>query len=204
MEPLEDENVSPSTLIVFGGSFNPPHVAHLAVAESALDAVENSRVLWMPAATPPHKQDDANLASAEDRLAMVRLAIAGNDRFVSSDLEIWRGEVSYTVRTLRALKGEHPETELALLLGGDSLAEFSTWRDPEAILEMARLLVYRRPKANKAAIPAWVIEQTTSIDAPALDLSSTLLRERLRTGRSTRYLVPDSVRAYVEEHGLYR
>lgn len=198
---------APTTLIVFGGSFSPPHNAHVAVAEAALDAVENGaengRVLWMPAATPPHKQDDANLISAEHRLAMVRLATAGNSRFEVSDLEIRRGAVSYTVDTLRVLKEEHPETELALLIGGDSLAEFATWREPEAILEMAKLLVYSRPGVDEGSVPDWVQEHVTFIDAPKLESSSTVLRASLRLGRSVRDLVHDDVLAYIEEYGLY-
>ena len=194
---------APPTLIVFGGSFNPPHGAHLAIAEAALDSVENSRVLWMPAATPPHKQDDADLASAEHRLAMVRLATAGHGRFEVSDMEIRRGDVSYTVDTLRTIKEEHSEVRLALLIGGDSLAEFPAWREPEAILEMAQLLVYRRPGANDEAAPGWVMERATFIDALQLDMSSTALRERIRVGGSARHLVPNAVLAYIEEHGLY-
>ncbi len=196
--------MNPSTLIVFGGSFNPPHIAHLAVAEVAADFVRNSKILWMPAATPPHKQEDSDLASAVDRLAMVRLAIEGNERFEVSDLEIQRGDVSFTVETLRALKKEHSETELALLLGGDSLAQFQTWREPEAISEMARLLVYRRPGFERTAVSEGVLEHVAFLDAPLLELSSTVLRDRLRTKMSARYLIPDAVLAYVEEHGLYR
>ena len=198
---------APTTLIVFGGSFSPPHTAHVAVAEAALDAVENGaengRVLWMPAATPPHKQDDANLISAEHRLAMVRLATAGNSRFEVSDLEILRGDVSYTVDTLRALKEEHSETELALLIGGDSLTEFATWREPEAILELAQLMVYERLGATRESVPEWIVERTMFLDAPPLDVSSTALRASLRSGRSVRDLVPDNVLAYIEEHGMY-
>ena len=199
---------TPATLIVFGGSFNPPHNAHVAVAEAALDAVENgaenSKVLWMPAATPPHKQDDVDLASAEHRLAMVRLATAGNDWLEVSDLEIRRGDVSYTVDTLRTLKEEHPEVRLALLIGGDSLADFPTWREPEAILELARLLVYERLGAERGSVPKWIAERTMFLEAPLLDLSSTTLRERIRVGRSWRYLISDGVRAYIDRHMLYQ
>ncbi|HLA64868.1 MAG TPA: adenylyltransferase/cytidyltransferase family protein, partial [Rhodothermales bacterium] len=107
---------------LFGGSFNPPHVAHLAVAEAAAEAAGLDRVVWMPAATPPHKRTSADLADAGHRLAMTRLAVRGNARFLVSDLELTRGGVSYTVDTLRALHAAHPGTEWALVLGGDSLA----------------------------------------------------------------------------------
>lgn len=195
--------MTPPTLIVFGGSFNPPHIAHLAVAEAAADAVENSRVLWIPAATPPHKRGDVDLASAGHRLEMTRLATSGNDRFEVSDSEIKRGAVSFTVDTLRTLKEERPGSELALLVGGDSLAQFPSWREPEAILEMARLLVYRREGDSVDEVPAWIRDRVTVIDAPRLDLSSTELRARICAGRSMRYLVPDSTRAFIEQVALY-
>jgi nicotinate-nucleotide adenylyltransferase len=188
---------------VFGGSFNPPHVGHLAVAEAAADAARLDRVLWIPAATPPHKRDDPTLASAADRLAMVRLATAGNDRFEVSDVEIAREGVSYTVDTLRALSAERPDARWSLILGGDSFTAFPTWRDPAGILSIARLLVYARPGASPA-IPPDLAPHVDVVDGPALDLSSTELRARIGAGRSVRYLVPDAVRAYIDDRALYR
>ncbi|HYE95869.1 MAG TPA: nicotinate-nucleotide adenylyltransferase [Rubricoccaceae bacterium] len=190
-------------LALFGGSFNPPHVAHLAVAEAAADAAGLDRVVWMPAATPPHKLADPALASAEDRLAMTRVATADNPRFEVSDLEIRRGEVSFTVDTLRALREAYPAADLVLILGGDSLAQFSTWRAPDEILRLARLVVYRRPGFDEAAVAAEVLARTRFVDAPLLDLSGTELRARLRAGRTVRYLVPDAVRDYIAARGLY-
>jgi nicotinate-nucleotide adenylyltransferase len=194
-----------SVIALFGGSFNPPHVAHLAVAEAAAEDAGLARVLWMPAATPPHKQGDMAVVSAAHRLAMTRLAVEGNARFAVFDAEVRRGGVSYTVDTLRALRAEHPGADLVLLLGGDSLADFAaTWREPEAILELAQLVVYRRPGFSEAAVPPWVLARTAFVAAPLLDLSGTALRARLATGRTVRYLVPDAVCGYIEAHGLYR
>lgn len=187
---------------VFGGSFNPPHVGHLAVAEAAADALGLDRVLWVPAATPPHKQADPTLASAADRLAMTARAVAGNDRFAVSDLEIARAGVSYTVDTLRALRADDPDAQFWLILGGDSLAAFDTWREPEAIVGLARLAVYARPGAP-ARVPERWRAAVDVVDAPTLDLSSTQLRARIADGRTVRYLVPDAVRDYVAERGLY-
>ena len=130
---------------VFGGSFNPPHLGHLVVAETCADAASLDRVVWMPAATPPHKQGDPDLAPADVRLALVERAVAGNDRFVVSDLELRRAGVSYTVDTLRQLADAHPGDELALIVGGDSLSAFASWREPRAILDLARL---RRLRAS--------------------------------------------------------
>lgn len=187
---------------LFGGSFNPPHVAHLAVAEAARDQVGLDRVLWVPAATAPHKQGRP-ITEAHHRLAMTRLAVAGNAAFEVSPVEIERGGVSYTVDTVRAVQAEHPETELYLILGGDSLAQFASWREPEEILRRASLIVYPRPGADLAGVDPSVMARATVLDRPLLDPSSTTLRRLLRAERSVRYLVPDAVLAYIAEHGLY-
>lgn len=201
---MTDDSAARSTLALFGGSFNPPHLAHLAVAEAVADAVGLDQVCWMPAATPPHKQDDPTLAAATHRLAMTRLAVEGNPRFVVSDMELRRGGTSYTVDTLRQLRAEHPDIDLYLILGGDSLAEFSTWREPKVILDLARLLVYRRPGSDEAAVSPSILARTTMMEAPPLDLSSTMLRARIAAGKTVRYLMPEGVRTYIQEHGLYQ
>ena len=188
---------------LFGGSFNPPHVGHLVVAEGARDAAALDRVLWMPAATPPHKRDDA-LPAAEHRLAMTRLATEDHAAFDVSDLELRRSGVSYTVDTLRALQADHPDAEFLLLIGGDSLAQFHTWHEPEEILRRVELLVYPRPGFALSDLDAAVRRRATVLDRPLLDLSSTAVRGLLRAGRSARYLVPDPALAYAEAHGLYR
>lgn len=190
------------TLGVFGGSFNPPHVGHLAVAQAAIEAADLDRLLWMPAATPPHKRADASLALAADRLAMTHLAVAGNRRFEVSDLEVARGGVSFTIDTLRRLRALHPGRQLALVVGGDSLAGFPTWREAEAIVALARLVVYARPGTPLSVSDA-LAPHVTVVDAPALDVSSSAIRAMLAAGRSARYLVPDAVLAYAARRGLY-
>ncbi len=187
---------------IFGGSFNPPHVAHLAVAEAARDHLGLDRVVWIPAATPPHKQH-RDMPAAEHRLAMTRLAVAGNDAFVVSDVEIERAGVSYTVDTVWALQEAYPEVAFHLLLGGDSLAQFGSWVQPEEIVRRVPLVVYPRPAADLSNVPASLMARTTLLDRPLLDPSSTALRRLLHAGRSVRYLVPDPVLAYAAEHGLY-
>ena len=190
---------------LFGGSFNPPHVGHLAVAAACAEAAGLEAVVWMPAATPPHKLGDASLAPAEARLAMVRAAVAGDPAFRVSDLELRRGAdgaPSFTVDTLRALRAE-TDDEWALVVGGDSLAGFAGWRAPREIVELARLVAYRRPGADLGDVPGWVMDRTTLVDGPALDLSSTELRARLAAGRSVRYLVPDAALAVAAARGLY-
>lgn len=192
---------------LFGGSFNPPHVGHLVIAEAMREAAGLDRIVWMPAARPPHKVGQ-DLAPPEARLALVRAAIAGNDAFDASDLELRRaadtGAPSYTVDTLRTLTDTYRGAAWHLLMGEDSYAALGTWREPDAIVALARLVVYRRAgapphdAAHAARFPAvWA-------DAPRLDVSSTEVRARLAAGRTVRYLVPDAVRAALAAHGLYR
>lgn len=187
---------------LFGGSFNPPHLAHLALAEAARDQMDLDRVVWMPAAVPPHKQH-RNLPAGEHRLAMTRLAVEENPAFVVSNVEIAREGVSYTIDTVRALQDAFPETDFHLLLGGDSLAQFETWVDPEEIVRRVPLVVYPRPGSTIAGVSAYVMARVTILDRPLLDPSSTAIRRLMRAGRSVRYLVPDAVMAYAAEHKLY-
>ena len=189
---------------LFGGTFDPPHLGHLAVAEACADAAGLGRVVWMPAATSPHKQDRAQTPAAV-RLAMVEAAIQGNDRFQASDHEIQRDGVSYTVDTVRELTEAGVEG-LALIVGGDSLAGFPTWREPREIVRRARLIVYRRPgdSVRLGELPGWLAEAVTVVEGPPLDLSSTAIRARVAAGQTVRYLVPDGVREIIDREGLYR
>ena len=194
------------TFGLFGGSFNPPHVAHLAVAEACAEAAGLDRVLWMPVPDPPHKagaEHTASLAAPEHRLAMARLAVAGNTRFEVSTAEFERPGPHFTVDTLRALRACYPGDDLALVVGGDSLAAFASWREPEAVLALARLVVYARPGSVLTGVSDAVLARTTLVDGPGLDLSATELRGRIAAGLSVRYLVPDAVVGYIAAHGLY-
>ncbi|MEL6617204.1 MAG: nicotinate-nucleotide adenylyltransferase [Bacteroidota bacterium] len=188
----------------FGGSFNPPHVGHLAVAEACREGAALDRVVWIPAAISPHKQGRADIASGADRLAMVEAATASHDRFDVSAIEIEREGVSFTVDTLRALRQRYPDDDLFWIVGGDSLASFESWRQPREILSLARLVAYPRPGADLSAVPGWVLSRTTLVDAPRLDISSTDLRARLAAGASVRYLIPDPALDVLRARGLYR
>lgn len=191
---------------VFGGTFDPPHVAHLIVAETVRAQFGLDRVLWVPNARPPHKASEA-LTPAHHRLAMTRLAIEGNTAFAVSTVEMDAQGPCYTVDTLRRLAEAHPASELALVIGGDSLAGFGTWRAPEEILRRAPLLVYHRPDVVPSLPPSLAEALAGRIhfaEAPLLGISSTALRRRCRAGATIRYLVPDAVHAYVLRHGLYR
>ena len=196
---------------LFGGSFNPPHLAHLIVAEAVREQFGLDEVWWMPAHTPPHKPGAA-MASPAHRLEMARLATRSNPAFRVRDDEVARGGISYTVETLRLLQKRHPGAAFSLILGSDSLAGFASWHRPGEIVERAALLVYRRPGGSadgkaEGSVPALAprfARRLRVAEAPLLEISGTALRARRRQGRSLRYLVPGAVRAYIAEHGLYR
>ena len=187
---------------IFGGTFNPPHLGHLIIAESMRDAFGLDQILWIPGYSPPHKSS-SGLALPSHRLNMTRLAIAGHPSFVLSEIEIKRKGTSYTVDTLRQLVTEHPESRFSLMIGGDSLAEFLSWKNPDQIVSMANLLVYRRPKFDGTSIAERYQGRVHFSDSPLLSVSSTRIRNKMKAGQSIRYLVPEPVRHYIQTHRLY-
>lgn len=186
---------------VFGGTFDPPHLGHLALAEWARDRLRLSRVLFVPAGVPPHKRG-RRVTDAAHRLAMTRLAVRGNPSFAVTAIEAERDGPSFTVDTLREVGRREPGARLYLVIGEDSLEEFASWRAPGEILSRARLAVAARP--GPARGPAAGRPPCVWIGSPTLALSSSDLRRRARAGRSLRYLVPDAVIAYIRRHRLYR
>jgi nicotinate-nucleotide adenylyltransferase len=192
---------------ILGGTFNPPHIAHLVCAEEAAGRIGLARVLLIPARVPPHKAvpDDPGI---EHRLEMCRLAVAGNDRLEVSDLEAARPGPSYTIDTLQELHRANPDKELFLIVGGDVASGFADWREPERVLSLATLAVAARPGTSRGAVEQALGaveggERTVFFDMPEIGVSSTMLRERVRAGAPTRYLMPDAVRAYADRHRLY-
>jgi len=179
---------------VFGGTFDPVHVGHLAIARTAVETVPLDRVLFVVARRSPLK-DRSPQASEADRVAMLRLAVSGEPAFAVSTLELERAGPSYTVDTLEQLA--RSGASLFLILGGDAFAALGGWQRAERIREIATILVAARPGAPEPA-------GARPLDAPRLDLSSRELRARASRGRSLRYLVPDTVWRYIEERGLYR
>jgi len=184
---------------IFGGSFNPIHVAHLVIATRAAEAVHLDRVLFVPTGRTPLK-DPGELAPARDRLEMVRRAVRGNPLFAASDLELRRGGTSYTIDTLREVR-RRTGAELFVILGADAANLLPRWREAEAVQKAATFVLIRRPGHRlRSRMP----KQYQVVDCPLLDISSTEIRERARAGRSIRYLVPDGVERYIRRKGLYR
>ena len=181
---------------VFGGSFDPVHHGHLIVASEAMRDLGLEELRFVPAGEQPFKRDRL-VAPAAHRLAMLDLAVAGVTGFVVDPQECRRPGPSYTVETLRALRATRPDASLSLLIGSDAARDFPEWREAAAIRELARVVVLTRPGA---VLPAGVGE---TLPVPAIDISATLIRERIRAGRSIRFLVPDAVARYIAEHRLY-
>lgn len=181
---------------VFGGTFDPVHVGHLAIALAALESVPLDRVLFVPARRSPLKDRDP-LASVADRVTMLEAAIASEPRFALSRVELERDGVSYTVDTLETLRSQG---ELFLILGSDALADLARWRTPDRIREMATLLVAARPGAPEPD----PVHRARAFDAPRLDISSRELRARAARGMSLRYLVPDAVWEHIQQRHLYQ
>ncbi len=193
---------------VFGGTFDPPHYGHLALAETARVQLGLARVLFAPAGAPPHKRQD-HLTPPEARAAMVEAAIADNPAFALARVDLERPGPHYTFELLTLLRAQYPTVEeWFFLMGEDSLRDFAAWVQPEAILAQATLAVM--PRADKPVDAKLLImsfpalrERLVWLDAPLIHISATELRRRARAGLSLRYLTPDAVATYIHEHGLY-
>lgn len=191
---------------VLGGTFDPIHLGHLLLAETAREELGLERVLFVPAGDPWRKQERA-ISSAEHRLAMVRLAVADLPEYQVSTLEVDRPGPSYTADTLEAIARENPGAELYLLLGQDALADLPFWRYPQRIAQLSILAVARRPGFEAAAAESLasldISRRIRWLDMRAIDISASAIREKVRAGRSIRFLVPAAVEEYILRHGLY-
>jgi nicotinate-nucleotide adenylyltransferase len=193
---------------VFGGAFNPPHMGHLVCAQEVLLQLELERVLFVPVGHAPHREIDDD-PGAEARLEMVELAIAGDERFATSRVEVDRDGPSYTSDTLELLRAESPDDEFFLILGGDQAAALPTWHEPEKVLEQATVAAVARVgwSRNASGIKLSRLrgsDRVRHLDTPVIQISSTGVRRRVREGRPIRYLVPAAVEEYIAAHELYR
>lgn len=193
---------------VLGGTFDPPHYAHLLMAEQAREQLELDHVIWAPAADPPHKRGQV-ITPIEHRLQMVRLALADNPYFVLSLVDVERPGPHYTADTLALIAADNSGAELFFLIGSDSLRDLPTWHEPARLIQQAFLAVIRRPNvtydlsALEAVIPG-LSSRLVFVDMPTLGIAAADIRERVSAGRSIRYLLPPEVEAYIFQHKLYR
>lgn len=191
---------------LYGGTFDPVHIGHLIAVEQARQAGNVEKVLLIPAGDPPHKDDD--ITPAEHRLEMLRLATADNPHLEVDSREIDSKEVSYSVRTVLALKKEHPDWVIVFIVGEDSLLSIESWFEWQRLLENVELLALRRARqtgdGEKKAQE--LVEQgyrVRLIGGYVTDISSTSIRAALRQGKSLRYVLPQAVRQYIERERLY-
>jgi nicotinate-nucleotide adenylyltransferase len=195
------------SLGILGGTFNPPHLGHLAIARYALTQLQLQRVALVPARQPPHKPIEQD-PGCEHRLAMCRLLVEGCEGLSVCALEAERDGPSYTVDTLEFIHASHPQAELTLIVGADIAATLASWREPKRLVELASLAVAARPGSDRGAVassPGEFGEQArvTFLDAPMVDVSSSQVREDARTGSAIEGIVGDAVAGYIAEHGLY-
>ncbi len=209
---LADEGVG-ERIGLLGGTFDPVHYAHLAIAEEVYAALRLTRVLFVLAGQPPHKQGET-ITPVQQRLTMLELAIAGNAHFALSLVDVQRDGPSYTVDTLRLLRQEWgPRAEFFFIIGGDSLEDLPDWYRPAEILAQTRLVALMRPgyaeidderRARlETRLPA-LKQRLIVLEGPRMDISSTELRQRVAEGRPIKYQMPEAVEAYILRQGLYR
>ncbi len=190
-------------LCLFGGTFDPPHVGHLVIAETIQESERFDRIVFVPASNPPHKEE--GISPIENRLEMLRLALVDNDHFDVSDIEIERGGVSYSVETIEEAKGQFGigAENLYFLIGSDALLDFHRWKQYEAILDQCRVIVAQRPGFRPSRIDPNILSRIRFANIPQIEVSSSQIRRRIRNGSTIRYLVPGPVMNYIREQGLY-
>jgi nicotinate-nucleotide adenylyltransferase len=191
---------------VFGGTFDPFHVGHLAAASVAIECAHLDRVIFVPAAQPPHRPPA--VASVQDRFAMCTLATSGDARFAVSDVEVKRAGPSYTAETLAELRGLHPDAELSLILGWDAASLFHTWHQPDRVRELASIVIVGRPGSTA---PQGADLKSAGLDGAGVavclghtpDVSASEVRRAVAAGESIAGMVPEAVEHYIETHHLY-
>jgi len=188
-------------IAIFGGTFDPPHNAHVAIAEKALSQFNLNKIFFIPAYIPPHKPRNLS-SSAKHRLKMLELAIGKNKKFAISKIELRRRGVSYTVDTLRFFRKKYPSSQIFLIIGADNLAIFGKWKSYKSIIKLANLLVYKR-RGFGWALKSGVVKFSL-IKGSTLNISSTKIRELVAEGKSIAGLVPKAVEKYVKSNSLYK
>ncbi|SDI34845.1 nicotinate-nucleotide adenylyltransferase [Natribacillus halophilus] len=184
---------------ILGGTFDPPHLAHLLIAQESMDACQLDEVWFIPTSTPPHKQNE-DMATADDRVEMTRLAIADKVTFQLCTLELNRKGPSYTLDTIDILQQKYPGYEFYFIVGGDMAASLHTWNKIDELRKRLTFVVTSRPHYS---LETPFEDELVKVDVPEMEISSSDIRERVHKQESIRYLVPEAVRAYIEENRLY-
>lgn len=189
-------------ICLFGGTFDPPHIGHLLVAQTVCEAEDFDKILFIPAFQPPHKRD---ITPVDERISMLELAVEGNPNFEISDVELKRKGISYTIDTVKAIKTEMSlkNNEIFYLIGSDSLLEFQHWKEPEGILNECQVIVAIRPGFRPSDIPSWILQRIQFANIPRFEISSTNIRHRWVENKTIRYMVTLPVWEYIEKNNLY-
>tara|TARA_B100000029_G_scaffold83810_1_gene74620 strand:+ start:1426 stop:2004 length:579 start_codon:yes stop_codon:yes gene_type:complete len=189
-------------ICLFGGTFDPPHIGHLLIAQTVCEAENFDKIIFIPAYQPPHKTE---ITPVDDRLKMLKIAVKGNPNFEISDIEIKRGGVSYTIDTVKAVKKElgTDKKDLFYLIGSDSLLNFHNWKDPKNILDECQVIVAIRPGFRPSDIPSWILHRIQFANIPRFEISSSNIRHRWVENKTIRYMVTLPVWDYINENNLY-
>lgn len=189
---------------LFGGTFDPVHVGHLIIAEFIREAIDLTKIYFIPTKIHPLK-NNRFIQSAQHRLKMLELATGDNPDFLISDFELQQSGTSYTIDTIKAFLRQYPadSSELYFLVGADNMVQFHLWKQPDELVKLCQFILFGRPGFKKTEETNSYASSFRFIEAPLLEISSTDIRKRIRQGLSIRYLVPHSVEAYIKEHALY-
>lgn len=189
---------------LFGGTFDPPHLGHLIIAQTIFEAENFDQIVFVPAYQPPHK-NRMKISPVNQRLEMLNIAIKENPNFIMSDLEIERKGLSYSIDTIMEYKKQNNlnSNELFYLMGSDSLRQFKKWKDPKMIIDESRVIVAIRPGFRPSDIPNWILAKIQFASIPRIEISSTTIRERWVNDKTIRYMVTESVWQYINKNKLY-
>ena len=189
---------------LFGGTFDPPHLGHLIIAQTIFEAENFDQIVFVPAYQPPHK-NGMKISPVDQRLEMLNIAIKENPNFIMSDLEIERKGLSYSIDTIMEYKKQNNlnSNELFYLMGSDSLRQFKKWKNPKMIIDESRVIVAIRPGFRPSDIPNWILAKIQFASIPRIEISSTTIRERWVNDKTIRYMVTESVWQYINKNKLY-
>ncbi|WP_413380105.1 nicotinate-nucleotide adenylyltransferase [Alkalihalobacillus sp. 1P02AB] len=184
---------------LFGGSFDPPHLGHMLMAQYVLEECELDEIWFVPVHTPPHKKRES-MSTNEERLEMLEQSTAFEERFFISTIEFERKGISYTIETVKQLKKQHPNIQFYFIIGGDMIESLHTWKDIDELMEDTTFIGVQRPGTSSQAIYS---DRVIQVETIQVDLSSTLIRERVKLGKSIAYMVPNGVESIIRKRGLY-
>lgn len=189
-------------ICLFGGTFDPPHIGHLLIAQTVCEAENFDKILFVPAYQPPHKTE---ITPIKNRLEMLEIAVDANPNFEISDIEIKRGGVSYTIDTIEYIKEKilSENDELSYLMGSDSLLDFHNWKDTRRILDLCKVVVAIRPGFRPSDIPSWILQRIQFANISRFEISSSNIRHRWVEDKTIRYMVTLPVWDYINKNNLY-